>query len=363
MAELADCGSADGAVSPLVGVEGSNPSPSASHATPRDDRGETDPVDHLARLADHSSAFLTVNTGMRHYAGRSVDGLVAYRDGGRRHAFELCGPFALPRDRPSLLREFRDWTRARGRRLTALQLSRTEAELYAHEGFTVNQMGSTYSLDTADFHLRGTRFMRIRNKLSRARRQGVTVESHPSRDADPELDAIDSQWLAAQGRHAREFKLMVGERGGPGAPHRRIFVARHEGRIVAYASYSPVYGERPGWLYDLTRRVPDAPVGAIEAIFVCGLETVASEGARWLHLGLTPFAHLSDAHELDGAASRWLSRAVRSIGGRDWIYPTSTQLAFKMKWAPTVIEPEYIAFEGSPSLGAAWQLARTSGVV
>lgn len=318
----------------------------------------------MARFADHSSAFLTLNSGMRHYAGRSVEGLIAYREGGRHHAFELCGPFALPRDRRYLLREFRDSMHAQGRKLTALQLSRTEAELYAREGFTVNQMGSTYSLETADFNLRGTRFMRVRNKLSRARRQGVTVEEHPSRDrADPELDAVDRQWLAGQGRHAREFKLMVGERGGPGAPHRRIFVARHEGQIVAYATYSPVYGERPGWLYDLTRRLPSAPPGAVEAIFVSGLERLTSEGARWLHLGLTPFADLSDAHELDGAASPWLSRVVRSIGPRDWIYPTSTQLAFKTKWAPTLIEPEYIAFEGRPSLGAAWQLARASGVV
>jgi len=173
------------------------------------------------------------------------------------------------------------------------------------------------------------------------------------------------EWLRGKGRHVNELAFLVGERGGSGASLRRVFVARLDEQPLAYVTYSPVFGsERPGWLYDLTRRRPSVPPGTIELIFVTALEQLRERGARWLHLGLTPFVGLAD--ELEPAAAR--SRLVAFLGRQlsehgEFVYPARSQEAFKLKWAPSVIEPEYIAFQGGPSLRATLGLLRLTKVI
>ncbi|MDP8942511.1 MAG: DUF2156 domain-containing protein [Actinomycetota bacterium] len=326
-------------------------------------------LDILRRHGDHTSAFLAFNQDTRHYTPADIDGLVAYRAAGRRHLFQLCGPFAAPQDRERLLGSFRAWARSQGRRVTAVQLGRDDALMYANHGFVVNQLGSSYSIDLERFTLRGTKFLKTRNKISRARRIGVTVEELRPEDLDRseierELADIDAGWLSGKGRHAKELTFMVGERGGRGRPFRRVFVARAEGRAVAYVTYSPCFGERPGWLYDLTRRRADSPPGVIELVFHTALELLRSEGCRWLHLGLTPLVGLSPEHEAPGASSSVVQWLVSQLSARgEAIYPARSQEAFKLKWAPQLIEPEYVAFEGRPRPSAVWRLMRMTRAI
>jgi lysylphosphatidylglycerol synthetase-like protein (DUF2156 family) len=317
-------------------------------------------LDLLSRHGDHSSAFLTFNQDVRHYLSRAAEGVVAYRNGGRHHAVQLCGPIAHPADRGRVFDEFRQWATRQHMAITALQLRRAEADLYATRGFVVNQIGTSYSIAIADFALTGTSFMRIRNKIRRARRLGVIVEELAM--AGPDLDAVDAAWLLGKGRHVRELALLVGERGGRGAALRRTFVARLGTEVVAYATYSPVWGVRPGWLYDLTRRLPSAPPGAIELIFVTALERFAEEGYAWIHLGLTPFSGLSKENELTGSASAAVGALIRRIGRSESFYPVRSQETFKRKWHPGVSEPEYAAFERWRSSGAAWHIVRMTRV-
>jgi lysylphosphatidylglycerol synthetase-like protein (DUF2156 family) len=309
---------------------------------------------------DHSSGFLTFNRDMRHFRPAGCEGLVAYRPMGRRHLVQLCGPFSAPEHRERVLDEFLARAGEHRRRVAAVQLRPDDTGMYAARGFSVNQLGCSYSIDLEGFSLRGTRFMKVRNKIARARRLGVTVEEVPDRDGAPELDAIDADWLRGKGRHANELAFLIGERGGRGASQRRIFMARLDGRPLAYVTYSPVLGsEAPGWLYDLTRRARDAPPGIIELLFVSALERVRDEGTRWLHLGLTPFVGLDDRHRVPGAESRLVRAFLHQLAERGrLLYSARTQEAFKLKWAPQLIEPEYVAFQGGPSLGAVGGLMR-----
>ena len=321
-------------------------------------------VDH----ADHSSAFLVLNDGTEHYLSDDRTGLVAYRRRGRRHLVQLCGPITPPQHRRRLLVEFLDWSHRQGRRVTAVQLTRSEAEIYAAHGFVVNQLGASYSIDLMGYALRGRRFVKTRNMINHARRRGVTVQeiapTHPGRaEVDADLDSIDRSWLRTKGRHVKELTFMVGERGGRGRNLRRLFVARHQGAVVAYVTFSPVFGSRPGWLYDLTRRSPDAPPGTIEAIFHEAATRMQQESVPWLHLGLTPFAGLDTRNDLP-QASRTARRVIEAIGAHGpKLYPARSQQAFKLKWGPTLIEPEYLAFEGGLRPGALWQLLRITNTV
>lgn len=326
-------------------------------------------LDLLRRFGDHSSAFFAFNDGTRHFTTPEVEGLVAYRLAGRRHAIQLCGPLAAAGDRPALLAAFRRWAASERRRVAAVQLRSRDVPLYAGDGFAVNQLGTSYAIDLEAFTLRGTRFMKTRNKIKRAGRLGVTVEEVPAEqvarpETDADLAAVDAPWLRSKGWHAKELAFMIGQRGGRGLPHRRVFLARVKDRPIGYATYSPCFGERPGWLYDLTRRQPDAPAGTIDLIFHTALARLVEEGCRWLHLGLTPFVGLSPEHEVAGSSSRAVQFVIEQIAKRGQaLYPASTQQAFKLKWAPQIVEPEYVAFERGPSVGAVWQLLRVTRTV
>jgi lysylphosphatidylglycerol synthetase-like protein (DUF2156 family) len=331
-------------------------------ATPagRDERvADSRCLEQFRRFGEHSSGFLAFNEQMLRRPSARCDGFVAYRPVGRQ-LVQLGGAVAPVADRAEVVDEFLAWARAQHRRVTAVQLRAEDVALYADRGFRVNQLGSAYSIDLERFALRGTAFMKLRNKISRARRAGITVTELRDGDDAPELAEIDRAWLRGKGRLVQQLGFLVGERGGLGAPLRRIFRASLDGRPLAYITYAPVLGtDRPGWLYDLTRRRPEAPPGTIELLFLTALEAVRGAGDRWVHLGLTPFVGLDAPHPAPWAQSRALAAVFRQLAVRGQaVYPAATQVAFKRKWAPTVVEPEYIAFQDGPSLGAVLGLMR-----
>jgi lysylphosphatidylglycerol synthetase-like protein (DUF2156 family) len=315
----------------------------------------------LARHAENPSAFLALNSEMRHFTAAGVDGVVAYQLAGRRTIVQLGGVFADQADQAALLGAFLDFARAQRRTVVAVQLMRRDAGLYAAHGFTVNQFGADYAREASGFTLAGKKHMQLRNKVSRARRAGVSVTEADGDRVAAGLDEVDRLWLRSKGRHAKELKLMVGERGGPAQPRRRLFVATDEaGTPLGYVSFSPVYGRQPGWLHDLSRRRPDAPPGVLELIVTTAVQALAAERAPYLHFGFTPFTHLSPEHEVAGA-SRVTATLLRFLAGHgSAIYPAAKQLAYKEKWGLDLVQPEYIAFQGGISLRSLANLLRAT---
>jgi lysylphosphatidylglycerol synthetase-like protein (DUF2156 family) len=315
----------------------------------------------LHRHAENPSAFLALNDGTEHFTVPGVDGAVAYQLAGRSTIVQLGGAFAAAEDQDVLLGAFLDFARSQRRRAVAVQLMRADAERYAKHGFTVNQLGADYARELAGFNLAGKKHMQLRNKVSRARRAGVSVLELAS--SDPvlagQLEAIDKAWLRSKGRHVKELQFMVGQRGGTAQPLRRLFVARDEdGSVLGYISFSPVYGTRSGWLHDLSRRHPDAPPGVLELVVVSAVEAFQAEAAAYLHFGFTPFTGLSAEHEVSGssAVARRIVRLLADHGSA--IYPAADQLAYKEKWGLNLVQPEYVAFQGRVSVGAVWNLLR-----
>jgi lysylphosphatidylglycerol synthetase-like protein (DUF2156 family) len=319
----------------------------------------------LRRHGQNPSAFLGLNDGNEYFTTGGISGVIAYRPYGRRYWIQFTGACAEPAERAELDRAFAAAAAAAGRRVIAVQLHRDDAERAIAAGFVVNQFGASYSIDLADFTLRGQKFVKTRNMIARSGREGVTVtEADADRQADPafvaRLAAIDAMWLRDKGRHVKQMRFMIGQRGGAVQHLRKLFVAEANGEVVAYVSYSPTYGDQAGWLYDLTRRMPDAPPGVIEHIFADAAQQLHAAGAGWLHLGLTPFVGLEPAYHL-GSASPLLTRAlplIRTHGAA--LYPADRQLAFKLKWRPHLVVPEYIAFPGRLRARDIWCFARAT---
>jgi lysylphosphatidylglycerol synthetase-like protein (DUF2156 family) len=305
----------------------------------------------VANHCDNPSGFLALNSGNSYFSAPDVPGFIAYRRSGR-YLVQFAGPLAPPESAGELLTRFVEFAQREGARIISVQVQRGETDLYRRHGFTVNQVGASYSVDLARFSVEGTRFMRLRNKIARAYRGGLdVVEAHDDQWTAGLAD-VDGRWLASKGEHARQLEFLVGERGGPAQSRRRAFVGLRDGRPIGYISYSPAYGSRPGWLHDLSRRLPDELPGILEAINFTAINTFRNEGADWLHFGFTPFTGLNDDLEVPGHSPGfgWFMNWLGTYG--DMVYPARTQLAYKQKWAPHVVLPEYVATQGRAQLGA-----------
>ncbi|MGL5441338.1 MAG: phosphatidylglycerol lysyltransferase domain-containing protein, partial [[Mycobacterium] stephanolepidis] len=287
-----------------------------------------DPVELIAKYADHPSGFLGCNDETSHFTDPDVPGAIAYRNRGRT-VFVLGGPFAPVQYRGALLDRFLTCVVGR-RNLVVVQLREADIPLFDERGFTIDQFGSSYSVNLSEFTTKGKHLAKVRQNVSRASREGTKVREIDSAESSAELDQIDRTWLRAKGWHVKKLDFMVGQRIGRGSDRKRLFIAERDGEVTGYISYSPAYGTRPGWLYDLTRRGPDASVGTVELINLTALEQFQSEGAGWLHLGLTPFASIAaDSPKSSSSVVSWMVRQLAQRGSS--IYPAKTQEAFKHK--------------------------------
>lgn len=297
-----------------------------------------------AEVIDHPSGYLALSVRNDRFAVPGLPGFIAYRPQGG-HLVSLGGVHAPPEVRPALLDAFLAEARRRRRRVIAAQVRTDQADLFRSRGFTVNQFGTTYAVRLPGFSCAGTRRMKVRQKVKQARKAGLSIlevgrDVPADRAAFDRLQTVSAAWLAA--KRKKELDFLVGELGEPGDGDRRTFLAADAaGRAVGFITYVPVWGSRPGWLHDLTRRRPDAPVGVMELCNAHALERFQEEGAEYLHFGFTPFAMEGEEGPGANRLLAWLLRQLWRRGAA--VYPAQSQVAYKLKWAPDVIEPEYIA--------------------
>jgi lysylphosphatidylglycerol synthetase-like protein (DUF2156 family) len=298
----------------------------------------------LSAPIDHPSGFLALSPRNQRFASDGIKGFIAYREQGR-HLVAFGGVHAPASSQAELLDRFLAHAASRDRRVIVVQLREPQIHMFLDRGFTVNQLGTSFALTLRHYSLRGTPKMQLRNKISRARKAGlrvVEVGRDVPRDAGTfaHLHVISAKWLEGKGR--KELDFMVGEIGDQGDSWRRIFVVRDGcDRAVGFITYVPVWGKRPGYLHDLTRRVPTAPPGAMELCNAYAIERMISDGVEFLHFGFTPF--IVDGEEYPGASrvAAWAVRLLHRYGKS--IYPAESQAQYKLKWGPGILEREYLA--------------------
>lgn len=299
--------------------------------------------------AENPSSFLAVNEGNHYFTLPGRPGVVVYRPAGD-YLIQFAGPFAPDESYLDLALGFAAFARRSGRKLAVIQLQDYDARIYAQHGFTVNQVGASYAVDLRTFTLAGTRYMQLRNKISRSLRSGLTIMEAEYEEWRDGVAEVNRRWLPLKGDGARPLEYLVGQTGGEMQKHRRLFIGVKDGVLAGYLSFSPVYGSYPGWMHDLSRRLPDSPPGIMEAINKAAIDTFQKENVTWLHFGFTPFTTMSDDREVTGhsLAFRWLMRHLWEHGKA--VYPAATQLAYKEKWNPTLITTEYIGFPEKASI-------------
>jgi phosphatidylglycerol lysyltransferase len=183
------------------------------------------------------------------------------------------------------------------------------------------------------------RYKSLRSALRRIERSGLhLVElAHPLSDHDlAELRAVSDAWLEDSGHRERTFT--VGQFGEQLLQSTRVLALREQdtGRIVAFANILPSYRSEVG-NFDLMRRRPDAPNGAMDALFVGLIHHFRDAGMTGMTLGLVPFVN-ADSDTL-------ASRAVRLLYERgEAAFNAQGLFRFKDKWIPRW-EPRYLTYQ------------------
>lgn len=305
-----------------------------------------------AEVLDHPSGYLALSARNQRFTLPGVPGCIAYRAQGK-HLILFGGVHAPPTAWDPLLAAFQHEATQQRRGLVGVQVRTAQVDLFRRHGFRVNQFGTTYGLRLRDFSLAGTPRVKLRHKIKQARVAGLRIKEvgrdlHATNDTFAHLQAVSDAWLRAKGK--KELDFMIGELGQPTTHERRIFVVTDATEaMVGFITYVPVWGERPGYLHDLTRRVPTAPTGAMELCNATAIERFLAEAVEHLHFGFTPFIIDSAATPRESRFLAWMVRLLGTYGSV--IYPAQSQVQYKLKWGPTIIEREWLALQ-PPSLRA-----------
>jgi hypothetical protein len=277
-------------------------------------------------------------------------------DGGMPYAVEhgtalaWGDPLCAPADVRTLLCEFTEAMRARRLRVCMVPVQEDVAELAMAEGYAVLKIGEEPVFDLTTWSRpRGDRGKRLRWACNHARRSGVGVEecSAPDPAVEREISRVRSAWEASLGR--RPVRSFMQAAPLALAEHKRIFLARQHGRVVAVLACTPVHG-RDGWYLEDLVRVPGTVTGATELLIVGALERLAADGARFATLGIAPLR--GSDRQIDRRA-RWLSGALKLAFERfDARYHFASLSRFKAKFRPSGWESRYATFlPRRPSVG------------
>ncbi|MDP9360381.1 MAG: DUF2156 domain-containing protein [Acidobacteriota bacterium] len=295
-------------------------------------------------VIDHPSGYLALSPRNQRYAIEGVPGFIAFREQGK-HWISIGGVHAWEGSRERLLDGFLREGAERERRILAVQVPESQAQLFVSRGFTTNQMGTSFARRLERFSLAGGPHVKLRNKIKRAREAGIVAREVGREIPSDEgifgrIREVSDAWL--RGKEKKELEFMIGEIGGPDDTERRTFVVVDaEDRLLGFITYVPVWGKHPGYLHDLTRRLPDAPPGAMELCNLFAVERFVREGVAHLHFGFTPFIVEETPRAFEKPLFAWVIRMLGRYG--KVVYPAQSQAKYKLKWGPDIIEREFIA--------------------
>ncbi|MEZ5164037.1 MAG: DUF2156 domain-containing protein [Fimbriimonadaceae bacterium] len=170
----------------------------------------------------------------------------------------------------------------------------------------------------------------LRAQFNRARNKGVVVKEWITAEAtdSPELRSVLTEWLDNRGMPPLHFLVE------PETLHflddRRTFVAEQNGEPIAFLNLCPI-PQKQGWLTEQFPRRSKAPNGTVELLLDHAIQTVNSEGAQYVTMGLVPLSETAaDAH--NPAWLRFLAGWAQAHGRR--FYNFGGLEFFKAKFHP-----------------------------
>lgn len=214
----------------------------------------------------------------------------------------------------------------------------------ASAGLKLLKIGEEAIVDVRQWSEEAKEYKQLRSALRRVARAGLEVAELPQPIDDDTMAAlrhVSDAWLAEGNHRERTFTLGQFDPAYLRATTVLVVRERDGGRIVAFANVLPRYRSGIG-NFDLMRRLPDAPNGVMEFLFVALIHRFRHEGCTGMTLGLAPMANIRG----DGVVERAL-RLLYVQGSRVFNYQGLHR--FKDKWHPGW-EPRYLAYRSDTEL-------------
>lgn len=213
----------------------------------------------------------------------------------RDRLIALGDPCGDPTAFEAVITEFRAFADLHN--LVPLFYETAEAQMhrYYDAGFSLLKLGEMAHVRVSEFTLKGKKRESLRHSVTRAKREGATVdilEHAINPDTWNALRRVSDTWLLDRGVAEKGFSLgYFDEQYLSRAP---IAALRVAGRIEAFASLIPDYGTRNELGVDLMRHAPGAPPGTMDLLFVEIIEYARAHGYQYLNLGMAPLAGVGE---------------------------------------------------------------------
>lgn len=293
----------------------------------------------------NATSYQIVNPGISHWFSRNGDAVVGFTTYAETRVVAgapVCSVDSLP----SIIEEFESDARRQHSRVVYFGAeARLDAVLSKSKSHSRALLGAQPAWAPAHWDGIVSSHKSLRAQLNRAKNKGVSITEFSPAEAQssPELAGVLQSWLSNRGLPPLHF--LVEPDTLSRLDDRRIFVARTQKEIVAFAVLSPV-AARNGWLVEQFPRLSSAPNGTVELLLTRAVSAVAASGSSYVTLGLAPLARRNRLeHDREPL---WLRAALgfAALHGRRF-YNFGGLEAFKTKFDPENWEPVY-AIEASP---------------
>ncbi|MEL7258117.1 MAG: DUF2156 domain-containing protein, partial [Pseudomonadota bacterium] len=148
-------------------------------------------------------------------------------------------------------------------------------------GWRALHVADDLALKPSEFITQGRAFRQLRRKLRQAGQSGIVIErgaALPWKD----LARIDAAW---QTRRGAARGMTMGRFCPNYLSHQAVFLARQQGRTVAFASFHVSTQE---WCLDLMRATPDAPDGTMHALITAAIDAAKAADVPRFSLAALP---------------------------------------------------------------------------
>lgn len=149
-------------------------------------------------------------------------------------------------------------------------------------GWAVERIATEAVIDTARWSLDRPACRGLRRKLKSVAKAGVTIETAPQILPLDEMARIHADWAARSGG---ERGFSMGRFCLELLNHQFVALARHEGELVAFASFHQGRGD---WTLDLMRQTGTAPDGTMMALILAAIEAARAAQVPQLSLAALP---------------------------------------------------------------------------
>jgi lysyl-tRNA synthetase class 2 len=274
-------------------------------------------------------------------------GLLAYRTL-RGTAVVSGDPIGPPGTGMAIVADFLGFAAEKGWEVVMTAASDRLLDGYRALGLRTMCIGEEAVVDPAGFSLEGRAIRKVRQSVSRAERQGWTLEVVAGVDPDSvlanELAVVEAAWRARRER-LYGFAMSLGRLWGAPEDTTAVYALGRApgGDLRSFIRFARCRGTLS---LDVMRRSGDEPNGLNEALIARTLEWAREQGVKEVSLNFAGFAHLMGADSQRTRADRLLRRGLELVHGR---FQLERLMAFNEKFHPEW-RPRFLVYEAHTRL-------------